>query len=848
MAELRKITRSSVVSNFQQVAPEAGGTFRVLSEALGTAYENILKPNAVRFMQEKGAEEGAAYARQVVGDPLAGQGQDALSLIKGFEGYRDTPYWDVNAFRVGYGSDTITLPDGTVRRVAQGDKITQADADRDIQRRISGEFEPMVARAIGTEAFGAMSASQRAAITSIAYNYGEVPSRLVPALQSGDADAVAQAIRGLSGDNGGINANRRNKEADVFLSGGASTVVRTSDGKLEPRLFSPASGEILAAHDAAFGVALTSEVMTAGAVDMMSMSQQYALDPNGFRQAAQSYVDKIVEGLPGQFKPDVRASLEKEMTRRFLGVMEDQQADTRKRADNASAALVERWASNLAEAKASGNKEEIDSAQAELGSILMARERLPGVSWTPEQSANVFLDADKQADRIRGDQAKKADDTLKEKLKVIASAAEAGTHGADEAILNDPRAQAIAPDLWEKAVGATFIRDWLPSFKSSTPMQQRDAIAAMRSEPITSQVQLTAIKAAETAAASSAKAWSDDPVAQAASVLDVKPPPLPAFDAASQGAFLAALQARAEYGRKLATDGYTKAPAFLTNAEAETIGALLGKGIDPAIKTVLSGTIVQAFGPDAAAFFKEVKSDDPVTIYAGMMIAGGGNQATASAAMRGQQLLDEGAVQAPSKATSIAAVSPEIASALSVVPNDAKRTGDLLKYATAIYANNAQGIDPASEQASTLMKQAMQSALGQDVDRRGKVTGGVQSVGGNSVLLPVGISGEDVDKAFTAALVPPQPSMMDVLLFRAPDPDIPAQGNSDLWGDKTPMLGGEPITAAMWNKGNLRLVPAGKRGYRIEVVVQGQVRDDVRDQNFNVFFFDLGAMAARVVE
>ena len=144
------------------------------------------------------------------------------------------------------------------------------------------------------------------------------------------------------------------------------------------------------------------------------------------------------------------------------------------------------------------------------------------------------------------------------------------------------------------------------------------------------------------------------------------------------------------------------------------------------------------------------------------------------------------------------------------------------------------------------MKQAMQSALGQDIDRNGKVTGGVQVVGGYSILLPMGVSGEDVDKVFGKALG------MEMQFMPGPYGLIPTspatEGDTSLWGEKTPMLGREPITAAMWNKGNLLLVPAGKRGYRIEVVVQGQVRDDVRDQHGNVFFFDLGAMAARVVE
>ena len=37
---------------------------------------------------------------------------NAFDLIKRFEGFRTTPYWDVNAYRTGYGSDTVTLADG----------------------------------------------------------------------------------------------------------------------------------------------------------------------------------------------------------------------------------------------------------------------------------------------------------------------------------------------------------------------------------------------------------------------------------------------------------------------------------------------------------------------------------------------------------------------------------------------------------------------------------------------------------------------------------------------------------------------------------------------------------------
>lgn len=144
---------------------------------------------------------------------------NALDLIRGFEGYRDRPYWDVNAYRVGYGSDTTTLPDGSVVRVQPGMTVDRAGAERDLSRRVQTEFVPLAMRAVGDRAWGALGEGQRAALTSIAYNYGRLPDSVVQAVQSGDMGAAAQAIAALGSDNKGVNANRRNAEARVFAGG-----------------------------------------------------------------------------------------------------------------------------------------------------------------------------------------------------------------------------------------------------------------------------------------------------------------------------------------------------------------------------------------------------------------------------------------------------------------------------------------------------------------------------------------------------------------------------------------------------------------------------------------------------
>jgi GH24 family phage-related lysozyme (muramidase) len=147
---------------------------------------------------------------------MPGPRQDlATSLIREREGFQPTGKWDVNANRAGYGSDTVTLPDGTVQKITKGMQVSEADAERDLQRRIQTEFVPKAAAKVGEENWARLPENTRAALTSIAYNYGTIPSRLVPAVQSGNTEEIAKAIEGLASDNKGVNAGRRMQEANI---------------------------------------------------------------------------------------------------------------------------------------------------------------------------------------------------------------------------------------------------------------------------------------------------------------------------------------------------------------------------------------------------------------------------------------------------------------------------------------------------------------------------------------------------------------------------------------------------------------------------------------------------------
>ncbi len=137
-------------------------------------------------------------------------------LIKGFESYRSKAYWDVNAWRVGYGSDTTTDADCKVHKVTKDTVTTRDAADRDLARRIP-VYQAQIKAQVGQAAWDGLNDEAKAAVTSVAYNYGGLSGlrSLRNAIKSGDSDAISKAILARGDDNSGINKDRRTAEASL---------------------------------------------------------------------------------------------------------------------------------------------------------------------------------------------------------------------------------------------------------------------------------------------------------------------------------------------------------------------------------------------------------------------------------------------------------------------------------------------------------------------------------------------------------------------------------------------------------------------------------------------------------
>jgi len=171
--------------------------------------------------------------------PAGGLGEDEISramqsstaeFIKARESFTDVAKRDLGgAFRVGFWSDTVTDEFNRVTKVVEGMTTTIDAANRDLARRII-EAQNQIANAIGANNFAALTENQKTALTSIVYNYGKLPDRIVAAFKAGGGtDKIAQSIFDLGTDNAGINRKRRALEAALF--GGSAG--RDFEGVLE---------------------------------------------------------------------------------------------------------------------------------------------------------------------------------------------------------------------------------------------------------------------------------------------------------------------------------------------------------------------------------------------------------------------------------------------------------------------------------------------------------------------------------------------------------------------------------------------------------------------------------------
>ena len=135
--------------------------------------------------------------------------QNCVELIKYFEGFEDTAYLcPANVWTIGYGR---------TRNVKEGDRITAAQAERDLLEELE-EFKHQVLHSVKVE----LTQNELDALTSWTYNLGVGnlnSSTLLKVLNSGNSAGVPEQIMRWNKAGGKVLeglTRRRQAEADLF--------------------------------------------------------------------------------------------------------------------------------------------------------------------------------------------------------------------------------------------------------------------------------------------------------------------------------------------------------------------------------------------------------------------------------------------------------------------------------------------------------------------------------------------------------------------------------------------------------------------------------------------------------
>lgn len=171
---------------------------------------NFLKdPEAVRKSLGKDLDMppttgGGEYAS-------ADEKQLTESLIAAEEGVRTKAYQDTEGiWTIGYGQTRING-----RPVKEGDTITKEQALSGFRGAVD-EHRNRAIRQVGMDEWKKLDPRTRAALTSIAYNYGSLPQRIMGAVRTGDSERIAASFSKLEGDNDGVLKGRRRREAAII--------------------------------------------------------------------------------------------------------------------------------------------------------------------------------------------------------------------------------------------------------------------------------------------------------------------------------------------------------------------------------------------------------------------------------------------------------------------------------------------------------------------------------------------------------------------------------------------------------------------------------------------------------
>ena len=123
-------------------------------------------------------------------------------------------------YRIGFGSDTITTPGGSVKKVKKGDTITSDQAYADLERRLKTEFKPKVVATCEANGvnYDSLPAPVKTVFIDCAYNYGSLWNSIVISYRDGNVNGLKAELQRRANSGPGQVPKRR--EAEIRHLGG----------------------------------------------------------------------------------------------------------------------------------------------------------------------------------------------------------------------------------------------------------------------------------------------------------------------------------------------------------------------------------------------------------------------------------------------------------------------------------------------------------------------------------------------------------------------------------------------------------------------------------------------------
>lgn len=125
-----------------------------------------------------------------------------IDSIKKYEGHTNKAKWDVNHYRIGFGSDTRTI-NNKVYVTQAGDVNTLQDSINDLTRRVKNAEQIFISKYVN---YPSLTDGEKVVIHNIYYNYGKLPTAIKNAIINNKG--LYSAVSNLINDNGGIRKKR----------------------------------------------------------------------------------------------------------------------------------------------------------------------------------------------------------------------------------------------------------------------------------------------------------------------------------------------------------------------------------------------------------------------------------------------------------------------------------------------------------------------------------------------------------------------------------------------------------------------------------------------------------------